>query len=264
MFGPGDPWIQVAPTAGRDAHGERACGADVRTPRCLVAGVLGASVAEVLVALLLGLLLLTLSTALLARERALTRELASLLAVTETSRSARHLLRAEVGSAWPEGVGAPAADSLSLRAFRGHGLPCGVSPRGTYARVSGIRGPSAKKDSLWILYEDWTQRVVALDAARPAPPGVCPEGALPVVALVHERNDTAVPILIRYFERGTYHLSGGALRYRRGGGGRQPLTPEHLDTRRSAFVVYPDGRLGLTLVATEVESVQDVSLGRPR
>ena len=29
----------------------------------------------------------------------------------------------------------------------------------------------------------------------------------------------------RVYERGSYHLTLGALRYRRGGGGRQPLTP---------------------------------------
>lgn len=35
-------------------------------------------------------------------------------------------------------------------------------------------------------------------------------------------------VLTRVFERGSYHLVGGALRYRRGEGGRQPLTPERI------------------------------------
>ena len=36
--------------------------------------------------------------------------------------------------------------------------------------------------------------------------------------------------LILVFETGTYHLSRGALRYRRGRGGRQPVTEEVLES----------------------------------
>ncbi len=43
-------------------------------------------------------------------------------------------------------------------------------------------------------------------------------------------------VLARLFERGSYHVSGAALRYRRGRGGRQPLTPEVFDTPPSGFV----------------------------
>ena len=39
----------------------------------------------------------------------------------------------------------------------------------------------------------------------------------------------ADPVLLRLFETGSYHLSGGALRYRRGSGGRQPLTAAVLE-----------------------------------
>jgi hypothetical protein len=56
--------------------------------------------------------------------------------------------------------------------------------------------------------------------------------------LVPEPTD---PVLGRIFEGGSYHFSGGALRYRRGAGGRQPLTPErvregHLQDREGSFV----------------------------
>ncbi|HIF20809.1 MAG TPA: hypothetical protein EYQ27_02630 [Gemmatimonadetes bacterium] len=51
-------------------------------------------------------------------------------------------------------------------------------------------------------------------------------------------------VLARLFERGSYHISGKALRYRRGGAGRQPLTPEVLDTPPSGFV-RSAGSLGL-------------------
>jgi hypothetical protein len=43
-----------------------------------------------------------------------------------------------------------------------------------------------------------------------------------------ELSEGARPSLVRLFESGEYHLADGALRYRRGGGGRQPLTPERL------------------------------------
>ena len=40
----------------------------------------------------------------------------------------------------------------------------------------------------------------------------------------------AEPILLRFFETGSYHLGDDALRYRRGSGGRQPLTEPVLAT----------------------------------
>ena len=47
--------------------------------------------------------------------------------------------------------------------------------------------------------------------------------------------DPPVPgaLVARIFERGSYHVSGGALRYRRGMGGRQPLTLDVFDDDRS-------------------------------
>jgi hypothetical protein len=47
--------------------------------------------------------------------------------------------------------------------------------------------------------------------------------------------DPPVPgaLVVRVFERGSYHVSGGALRYRRGMGGRQPLTLDVFDDDRS-------------------------------
>lgn len=54
-------------------------------------------------------------------------------------------------------------------------------------------------------------------------------------------------ILVRYFERGSYHLSGDALRYRRGRAGRQPLTPETLRIPESRFVMAGAGLHALLL-----------------
>ena len=63
--------------------------------------------------------------------------------------------------------------------------------------------------------------------------------------------DPPVPgaLVARVFERGSYSVSGGALRYRRGLGGRQPLTLNVFDERstmearvdRVVFRLVPDG-----------------------
>ena len=42
-------------------------------------------------------------------------------------------------------------------------------------------------------------------------------------------------LVARIFERGSYHVVGRALRYRRGLGGRQPLTPNVFDDDRSGM-----------------------------
>jgi len=52
-------------------------------------------------------------------------------------------------------------------------------------------------------------------------------------------------LVARLYERGSYHLSGSALRYRRGASGRQPLTPElWADSTRWT---HDAGRLGIAV-----------------
>ena len=65
------------------------------------------------------------------------------------------------------------------------------------------------------------------------------------------------PVLLRVFEKGSYHLTGRAFRYRVGLGGRQPLTPER---------VGPESRLerrslGALLV---LDHPRVADFGRPR
>lgn len=107
-------------------------------------------------------------------------------------------------------------DSIRLRAFRGTGWPCAPLVRGLTipVRWDGIRAPDPSKDSLLVLDGDGAWRVVDLVGVTDS--GVCAGWTL----------EAAVPspILMRLFESGSYHFGNGALRYRRGGGGRQPLT----------------------------------------
>ena len=122
-------------------------------------------------------------------------------------------------------------DSIRLRAFRGTGWPC-RSPEGDLTipvRWEGIRAPDSSKDSVLVLGGDGAWRVVDLVAVTGAGPCV----AWTLDALVPS------PVLLRLFESGSYHLGSGALRYRRGGGGRQPLTEDVL--QGASFVRTPRG-----------------------
>lgn len=144
-------------------------------------------------------------------------------------RTAQLVLRREIryGRAGRDWTVAP--DSLALRAFRGTGLVCPAGVRGdtVIAWYRGDRHPDVRKDSVLVL--DMTGRiaVAALTGVAPAGPP-CHDGAPPggVVALVLDRAVAPRSVFVRVFESGSYHLSGSALRYRRGRSGRQPLTQE--------------------------------------
>jgi hypothetical protein len=121
--------------------------------------------------------------------------------------------------------------AIRLRAFRGYGRVCGSPDAVGAAAVAwkGLRLPDPTRDSVLVL---------SLDGGwRPAPLlGVGgTQGRCDLVAgereAVWEWDGEGIPtaVLIRFFERGRLSLEDGALRYRRGDGGRQPLTLERLD-----------------------------------
>jgi hypothetical protein len=158
----------------------------------------------------------------------------------ETVRTIGWLLPEEVSGGRPEGDWwANGDDSLALRAFRGVGLVKGGTVGGDRLRVCfrGIRSPNADKDSVLLLGKDGRWRAHEL-RGRVRAEAECPGlggGWEEVWTLSPEPGDA---ILGRVFERGSYHLVNGALRYRRGDGGRQPLTPERLQSGR---LVGPNG-----------------------
>lgn len=204
----------------------------------------GATVVEVLVALVTGLIVVQLSLELLERCRAAQRSLEARAEAIATLRIGRHLVRSELragvaGRDWT----LPSSDSLALRAFRGVGAVCPERPSIDELLVaySGIRAPDPDKDSVLLLLPDGSWRAERL-AATEATGLRCPASNETPVRLW--RLDAPPPpgaVLARIFERGAYHVSDGALRYRRGGGGRQPLTPEILDPGLSGFRVGPSG-----------------------
>jgi hypothetical protein len=201
-------------------------------------------VVETVVALLVGVVLAYTALALFAKQRtlqaALTRKAESLAAL----RTARHVLDAEVREGVPGRDGwSLGPDSLGLRAFRGTALVCPtpVEADEILVLVEGVRKPDPTKDSVLIFREAGPAVALALTSRAPAA-GVCP--GTRVGGLERWHLSGPVPpgsVLARYYERGSYHLAAGAVRYRRGTGGRQPLTPPVVDDARSGFFGWPGG-----------------------
>jgi hypothetical protein len=199
----------------------------------------GFTVVEALTALLVLLLLLNVGWSVTAAMGRAAAELAERGESLAASRAASWILQEELaGVRAPADLAAPAGDSLALRAFRGAALVCGLrTPTELLVRWSGIRAPDPTKDSLLVLDADGEWSVRAL-SRRSAEPRGC-VGAPGPIGDVEERwtidREVGAPVLLRYFERGSYHLSDAALRYRIGAGGRQPLTPETLDPVASSL-----------------------------
>lgn len=189
----------------------------------------GTSVVETLVALLLGLFLLQAGMWTVARARTLHERLAARAEALAAVRLAGSLLREEASSGMEEVDWHVSGDALSLRAFRGTGLVCGAQS-GADTVVTAFRGyrrPDPSKDSVLLLYPEGEREIVALRAWSASADTLCDGN--PLSDRVVLRLASIVPrgaVVARVFERGGYALSGRALRYRRGAGGRQPLTPE--------------------------------------
>ena len=152
----------------------------------------------------------------------------------------RELSSSRAGSDWE--LRDPAY--LQLRAFRGLGLKVDLpsGPGAWMVCYGGTRVPVPEKDSVLLLGSDGRWRAHDLrgrsSTGDPCPgwPGRKVEGWV----LFPAPGDA---ILGRVFETGSYHLADGALRYRRGEGGRQPLTPERLSGGAFHAPVVPGGFL---------------------
>ncbi len=212
----------------------------------------GFTVMEALVALLVGWVLTTLALGTLARQRTVQADLARRAETLAALRIGRHVLGAEIRSG--DGTEVIGVDSIALRAFRGIGVVCALTddPGDLIVRVRGIRAPDPTKDSVVVVGTDGVGGVFVLES-RGAPSRPCPSAGGDAVEQWRLSGDApAAPLIARFFERGSYHLSGAALRYRRGAAGRQPLTPEVLRTPPSAFRAST-GSVDLELYAAREE-----------
>jgi type II secretory pathway component PulJ len=123
-------------------------------------------------------------------------------------------------------VDAWGGDSLALRVVRGGGVICRVEGDSVWVWYRGLRAPDPAKDSL-LLLGPGGENAVGLDAARTSTDDRCiPRAGHQLLRLTAPGADAGVALI---YERGSYHVSRGALRYRRGRSGRQPLTDSVFD-----------------------------------
>lgn len=187
----------------------------------------GFTLLELLVATLLAVLACGAALGLVAMDGRLARLRAERAARADALLTTAAVLGGELRGLRPgDDLRAVGADSVALRAFRGAGIVCGVTGGGVLVRWRGLRDPNPEKDSVLVVAPP--APAVALGASGP-PTGTC--GA-PDAGELLEWSLTATPpvgALLLVFESGAYSLGTGALRYRRGDEGRQPLTGDWLD-----------------------------------
>lgn len=213
--------------------------------------------------LLMGLAVISLSWNSLARQRTVASRLRSDMDLL----SARRLAAIVIGKELRAGVRGrdwigPVSDSLSLRAFRGWGLVCGfgTGPGKIVVAYHGERAADPVKDSVLILTADGWRRADLTGRASGAQSctmDLAGDSEVRTEVWTIEPPVTGA-LVARIFERGSYHLIGGALRYRRGLGGRQPLTPDVFDDDLSTMEARVD-RVVLRLVADGVPERADTS-----
>ncbi len=119
------------------------------------------------------------------------------------------------------------SDSIALRAFRGSAIICAAASGRATIRYRGSRAPDAAKDSVIVLGRSG-ERAAAFAVSLPARECLVP--AAEATMAVSVTGSVRPGDVLLFFERGAYHLSGRALRWRVGAAGRQPLTPDVFET----------------------------------
>jgi type II secretory pathway component PulJ len=204
----------------------------------------GLSLLELTVAIAIGGVLCTILTAAFASTQRFTRLQQQRVAVAEARRVTATILMAELRHLLPSAdLGALERDSVALRAFRGAALVCEVAGEVALVRYRGLRAPEPAKDSVLLVGSATDEPAHALLASHTTASGCL----LIDGELLYRWNIDPGPepgTLLLLFESGSYHLSGGALRYRRGASGRQPLTAE----------LFDDHEVGLYWIAPDAEA----------
>lgn len=182
----------------------------------------GSTLVEAIAVMILTSILMAIMAGILMTQMRLARLAADETAAAEAVRATSVILSAEVRRTTPADVIAWSSDSLAIRGFRGSALPCGTTTSGTLVRYSGDRMPDPAKDSVLVISQA-AEAVTALHGWN-ASAGSC--ATQPGETVLELQTGSPLPLesALLVFESGSYHLSAGALRYRIGGGGRQPLT----------------------------------------
>lgn len=209
----------------------------------------GFTLVESLVALLLTVILLTAAATVLRGQLGIARQIRLDADLLLAFRLTRSTLQEETRYGYAGRDWATAADTVTVRAFRGTALVCGApSPGHLAVRYTGWRNPNPAKDSVMVLTHAgrWVA-VELLGRAAGSAATSCGDSTWgsPEVWNV---APSVEGVFGRLFERGSYHLTGRALRYRRGRGGRQPVTPE-VFSMMGLDRTAPDSTLRLRLYA---------------
>lgn len=185
----------------------------------------GASVLEILVALLLTLFMVGVLAGVAARHRRVGEILTRRTEVMEARRIARDLVAngLEGGGAAPRG--APA--ELELRTFVGVGTPC---DDGAWW-WQGRRLPDPERDSAWAVSPGGRVRILPVLSVSS---GACSQDSPGRGVRLDLGGSTPRPALLRLFEHGRYRVTD-AIRYARTGSGFQPLTGAVLDPSASSL-----------------------------
>jgi hypothetical protein len=189
----------------------------------------GTSLVETLVAMALGIFILHMGMTTMARLRAFGQRATVVHDEMLGARIGRTVLREELRRGVPGRDRWADSDSIVLRAFRGAGLVCATDTTRSAVTVaySGPRLPDPRKDSVEWMAADGSVGVADLAAIETLEVGCPPElSSARNLRMTLDGFWPAGVVAIRVFERGSYHLTGSALRYRTGLGGRQPISPE--------------------------------------
>ena len=197
----------------------------------------GFSLMELLLAVTLGGLVAGALFGLLRGQERLARAQAEAVTAAEVLRVAATTLGGELRLLSPaEDLALATPESVAVRAFRAFGVVCGHAGGEALVRRRGLRVADPAKDSVHLVRPDSAAAAFPILRAGPAP-AACP--AAPGEEVERWALGAAAPpppgSLLLLYETGTYGLTGAALRYRRGGGGRQPLTVPWLDDSASGF-----------------------------
>lgn len=215
----------------------------------------GLTVVEIVIAMTLIAVVIQAAWTVFSGERHAAEELRVRSETLDAERTVRTVLAAEVaaGSAGRDWIIA-GSGVLELRAFRGWAAVCPFNGSASELLVAyrGLREPDPLKDSLLVLDRSgsWTaaglERTFAAGVECDGAGGRTPTANVGLERWVLDRGVEGA-VLLRVFERGSYQLTDGILRYRRGEGGRQPLTPPGLEPSETGFEAAGAGAVLLTV-----------------
>lgn len=195
----------------------------------------GYSLAEAMIALALAAALTLCLAGILGVVGRLASEQTRLGASAETERTVAAILGAELRVLTAADVGF-GSDSVRLRAFRGAGVVCSATADGLLVGYRGVRLPEPDKDSVLLVWSD-TEAAFPIAAAFAGADCDGDGGTAPTRLAVawSAHASSAAPAVALVFETGAYSIGSGALRYRRGAAGRQPLTETNLSDAGSGI-----------------------------